>query len=183
MGVKFLRSISFNSSSIGLGSSFVVKNFNVAVKEEADDIIFLYKVNAGGTNRSYGIQVARLAELPHEVIDRAKKILEKIESENLVGINNKRSLAKSRNSEESAQANELMPAASSNILTNTSEKQNKLQQLKFFTTNEEPSPILDELKDIDLKNLTPIQALNKLYELQKKVNGRGDKEQLHVDEG
>jgi len=158
-----------------------VKNFNIAVKEEKDDIIFLYKVNAGGTNRSYGIQVARLAGLPREVIDRAKTILAKIESENLVGLNNKRSLAKAKSSEETTKAKELMPSATSNILTNTSDKQNKLQQLKFFTSDQEQNPILNELKDIDIKNLTPIQALNKLYELQKKVNGREDKKQLDAE--
>ena len=75
-----------------------------------------------------------------------------------------------------------MPLATGNILTNTSDKQNKLQQLKFFTSDQEPSPILNELKEIDIKNLTPIQALNKLYELQKKVNGGNDKKRSDHDE-
>ena len=159
-----------------------MKNLNIAVKEEKDYIIFLYKVNAGGTNRSYGIQVARLAGLPREVIDRAKTILAKIESENLVGLNNKQSLAKVKSSEEATKSKELMPLATGNILTNTSDKQNKLQKLKFFTSDQETSPILNELKEIDIKNLTPIQALNKLYELQKKVNGGNDKKRSDHDE-
>jgi DNA mismatch repair protein MutS len=172
-----------------------VKNFNISVKEEKDNIIFLYKVKTGGTNRSYGIQVARLAGLPQQVIDRAKTILTRIESENLIGLNNK--LPKmsnvSKTSKKGKKVQDLVSedtghepsqdALSAMMVNNENQKDmnindlskadTKLRQLRFFTDSTEPSPILNELKELDIKNITPIQALNKLYELQKKANGNG----------
>jgi DNA mismatch repair protein MutS len=172
-----------------------VKNFNISVKEEKDNIIFLYKVKTGGTNLSYGIQVARLAGLPQQGIDRAKTILTRIESENLIGLNNK--LPKMSNvskaSKKGKKVQDLVSedtghepsqdALSAMMVNNENQKDmnindlskadTKLRQLRFFTDSTEPSPILNELKELDIKNITPIQALNKLYELQKKANGNG----------
>jgi DNA mismatch repair protein MutS len=171
-----------------------VKNFNIAVKEEKDNIIFMYKVKPGGTNRSYGIQVARLAGLPQTVIERAKTILAKIEAENVIGMNKNRSVAPK---EEPTQGH----ATDSDLLLNEPDEQSdsqeeigeipndklntgliKQRQLRFFTTGITPSPILDELKDLDIKNITPVQALNKLYELQKKADEDTEKnEEENID--
>lgn len=154
-----------------------VKNFNIAVKEDKDKIIFLYKVNPGGTNRSYGIQVARLAGLPQEVINRAKTILEKIEAENIIDINRRieekikdKSMINLNEVKPKISSDNLMPITSSEPEMNSSSQ----KQLKLFTSYLEPNPMREELENIDIKNMTPIQALNKLYELQKKIKNKED---------
>jgi len=181
------------------------------VKEDKDKIIFLYKVKPGGTNKSYGIQVARLAGVPIEIIDRAKIILAKIESENLARMNGLEEKIKggtaieiATNDNELIGANfeiekssraieEINPGSGGRVqLTgntvdsqrstnvNDREKQsisNKQWQLKLFSSAPDNSPLLDELKNIDVKNITPVQALNKLYELQKKADKVLDEDQ------
>ena len=129
-----------------------VKNYNMAVKEEGDSVVFLRTVVPGATDRSYGIHVAKLAGVPEEVVSRAKEILREIEKEALIeplGNNG----AGSRN------------------------KGPKYTQLMFFdgpgagseSCDEMGDPLLDEIKDIDLNALTPIEALNKLSEYQKRL--------------
>jgi DNA mismatch repair protein MutS len=179
-----------------------VKNFNITVKEDKDKIIFLHKVKPGGTNRSYGIQVARLAGLPYQVIDRAKVILAKIEEENLIGLNGAYKLQEDVGLDAKPEVNpnttnttkfqiegetEIPPSEYINkseldIIQDyegplddiTLDNQTKLKQLKIFnpglTLDQER--LFNELQNIDIKNLTPLQALNKLYELQKKLNNK-----------
>jgi len=113
-----------------------VKNYNVAVAEEGDQVVFLHRIEPGGADRSYGIHVAQLAGLPRPVIHRAEEILEELERE-------ARAPGQPRR----------IPAA---------------QQLPLFPTT---SPVLEELKKLDLESMTPLEALNKLYELQQKVRG------------
>jgi DNA mismatch repair protein MutS len=114
-----------------------VKNFNIAVKEWNDEIIFLRKLVPGGTNRSYGIQVARLAGVPAEVIARAKKILYRIENagEHLPG--------------RIAPAGGIAPAP---------------VQLDLFRGAQ--AKALDRLREIDISKMTPLEALNCLSRLQ-----------------
>jgi DNA mismatch repair protein MutS len=160
-----------------------VKNFNIEVKEDEDQITFLYKVKPGGTDRSYGIQVARLAGLPPEVIERAKTILAKIESENLIRVNGENKVTqKSRsaktnlvpyNGQESPNREQQMV---SSIMPKEggvqSKSPNRQWQLKLFESesNNDHSEVISELKSLDIKNITPLQALNKLYEFQKKID-------------
>ncbi len=121
-----------------------VKNYNVAVKEWGGEIIFLRKIVEGGTNRSYGIQVARLAGLPQRVIERSKEILSNLEK----GEFDSMGIPKIAKTERVA----LRPRYS--------------PQLSLFT---EPDPIRSELKKIDLNRLTPIEALNILDGLKKRL--------------
>lgn len=135
-----------------------VQNYNIAVKEDQDDIIFLYKVQQGGANQSFGIQVARLAGMPLEVIARAKEVLAKIEAEDMLGV-----------SEEAKQ--EISAGAKLQGI------EGKHLQLTFkdearTSFSEAEQKILEELKKLDLKNLTPLQALNKIYDVQKKLGGK-----------
>ncbi|WP_455392289.1 DNA mismatch repair protein MutS [[Eubacterium] cellulosolvens] len=191
-----------------------VKNYNIAVKEDKDKIIFLYKVKLGGTNRSYGIQVARLAGLPLEVIDRAKTILARIEAENLVGLNGTEQRRVKRELEPNAKpeiAAEMQPGMQPQIQpmmqpekkvepepeplpgtiqpteysrtvslnSSAAQESTKQKQLKLFIpliASDNSDPILDELRTIDIKNLTPLQALNKLYEVQKKLNNKSEED-------
>ncbi len=124
-----------------------VKNFNIAVKEWNDEIIFLRKLVEGGTNRSYGIQVARLAGIPEHVIQRAKKILADIEQ---------------RHSGLSAScvpdAGDGQPSTPTPV------------QLDLFGRTE--NAILDKLQRADLSRMTPLEALNLLNELQEKAKSK-----------
>jgi DNA mismatch repair protein MutS len=119
-----------------------VRNFHVAVKEWNDEIIFLHKVRPGGTDRSYGIQVARLAGLPASVIERAKSILVELESER---------------EPLSAATEAPAPAAPGG-------------QLALFPVT--PDPMLRELAALDLPSLTPLGALNLLAEWQQRLKAR-----------
>jgi DNA mismatch repair protein MutS len=119
-----------------------VKNYNIAVKEWNDDIIFLRKLVEGGTNRSYGIQVARLAGIPEGVVQRAKTILADIERE---------AHAFKEGSGESRETTE-----------------NKRQvQLGLFPN--EADALLDQLRRIDIAQTTPLEALQLLSEMQTKI--------------
>jgi DNA mismatch repair protein MutS len=127
-----------------------VVNYNIAIKEDADGIIFLRKVIPGGTNKSYGIEVAKLAGLPSEAINRAYEVLKTIEEENIVRVN-----------DETA-------GLEKNKMNFPSKK--KLTQLVLFEPNPTPHPVIEDIKKMDLDNVTPIEALNKLNEIKKKVN-------------
>ena len=119
-----------------------VKNFHVSVKESAGGIVFLRKVEPGPADRSYGIEVAKLAGLPPEVIGRAREVLHEHE-----------------NAEQEATAH-LSPGA-------REEDQRSSIQLTMFTPLSQK--IVDRLKEADLNKLTPIDALNLLNELKKQM--------------
>ncbi|MEW6685585.1 MAG: DNA mismatch repair protein MutS [Candidatus Edwardsbacteria bacterium] len=122
-----------------------VKNYNVTVKEWGDEIIFLRKVVSGGSDQSYGIQVARLAGLPKEVIERAKEILANLEADELTPTN--------------------LPKLARGSHAPTPEL---AKQLTLFIPAEHP--ILEELRKLELEKMTPLEALNKLEELKRKIN-------------
>ncbi len=117
------------------------KNYRIAVKEQGDHIVWLRKIMPGGTDKSYGIQVARLAGLPDSVLSRATEILQTLETQHRQG----------------QKLGESLEVAS----------RTKKLQLTLFET--ERDPVLTELESLDLGTLSPIEALTKLYELQKKV--------------
>jgi len=112
-----------------------VRNYNVAVAEEGDKVIFLHKIVPGGADRSYGIHVAQLAGLPKTVIHRAEEILKELERDSHRAPIRPRRIA-------------------------------EIRQLALFP---ETSPIIEELKKLDIESMTPLEALNKLYELQQEV--------------
>jgi DNA mismatch repair protein MutS len=118
-----------------------IKNYRIAVREEKDRIVWLRKIMPGGTDRSYGIEVARLAGLPSEAIDRAKDILKDLES------NGAASKAVGKGAKVSAKRETL--------------------QLTLFEG--EKHPVIEELEKLDTSVMSPIEAMNKLYELQKRA--------------
>ena len=118
-----------------------VRNFRIAVKETGDRIVWLRKIVAGGTDKSYGIQVARMAGLPPEVIARAREVLTDLE---------KTDRAK----------RDTVAAAEHRITART-------QRLQMTLFEAEPHPVLEQLRHLDLSTLSPIEALNALYQLQK----------------
>jgi DNA mismatch repair protein MutS len=114
-----------------------VRNYNVAVAEEGDTVVFLRRILPGGADRSYGIHVAQLAGLPRVVIQRAEEILKELES-----------------------GSARSPA--------TAIREGTARQLSLFPVG--AHPVLEQLKKLDLMALTPLEALNKLYEWQQEVN-------------
>ena len=116
-----------------------VKNFNIAVAEEGGEVIFLYRIVPGGVDKSYGIHVAKLAGLPKSVVHRAQEVLEELEEDS----SRTRGVAKGRR-----------------------RKKEPAPQLSFFG---QKSPLLEELEKLEIDSLTPLEALTKLYELQKKA--------------
>jgi DNA mismatch repair protein MutS len=121
-----------------------VKNYNMAVKEWSGEIIFLRKIVEGGTNRSYGIQVARLAGLPQKVIDRAREVLSNLEKGELDAMG--------------------MPK-----IATTKKAVFKLKPSSQLTFFGQPDPIRSELKGLKIDQLTPLEAINILNELKKKA--------------
>jgi DNA mismatch repair protein MutS len=114
-----------------------IKNYNVLVKEDSDGVHFLHRIGKGRANDSYGIEVARLAGLPEEIIISAQKVLARLENNNKLPV---------RNLEKHVQAE-------------------KHQQLPLFKTEE--SPILKELAKKDILAMTPMDAMNFLYKMKK----------------
>ncbi len=138
---------------IELGSTHPgAKNCNVAVREWEGQITFLRKIVDGGTDQSYGIHVAQLAGLPETVIKRANEILETLEKDNgstpYTDSGEKRSMPK-------------VHEITSDI------KVNEPDQLSLFGSKADK--IIDEINALDISNMTPLQALNKLQELKKKI--------------
>jgi len=123
-----------------------IRNLNVAVKEWGDEIIFLRRIEEGGADKSYGIQVARLAGLPSSTIERAKEILSNLEKSEL---------------------NELGTPKLAYTSATPPPEAKKAGQLDLFTT--QADPVLKELLGMDIMSMTPIEALNKLFEMKKKL--------------
>jgi DNA mismatch repair protein MutS len=126
-----------------------IHNFNVSVKEVGNKVIFLRKLQQGGTNHSFGIHVARMAGMPVKVVERAKEILKHLE--NTHGYDDAK-----RSASIAAAKSEAAPA-----------------QLSFFQLDD-PSlaQIREEILNIDINNLTPVEALMKLNEIRKIVGGK-----------
>jgi DNA mismatch repair protein MutS len=124
-----------------------VKNFNIAVREWNDQILFLRKIVPGGADKSYGIQVARLAGVPKVVVERAKRILAGLES---------------------GQTHHPKPDTSTTEETTTPAPGTPLPQLSFFGSGAN-HPVLVELRALDVDGLTPRDALNLISDWKNKV--------------
>ena len=125
-----------------------IKNYNVSVKEVDNKVIFLRKLERGGSEHSFGIHVAKMAGMPKSIVKRANTILKQLESDN------------------------RQQGISGKPLTEVSENRSGMQ-LRFFQLDD---PILcqirDEILNLDVNNLTPIEALNKLNDIKKIVRGK-----------
>ncbi len=134
-----------------------VNNYCIAVKEKDDNIIFLRKIVKGGADKSYGIQVAKLAGVPNDVIERAKEIVEELSNADIT--------LKARNI-----ASNLPDEIRNNGSDYYANKLELGQMTLFDTLNDDD--IINDIKELDLGRLTPIDALNVLYKLQNKINNR-----------
>ncbi len=123
-----------------------IKNYNILVRETKDGIIFLRKVVAGGSDRSYGIHVARLAGIPESITHRAREILAILESEN-------------------TEATEIIEGKAAKS------KKSKAFQPSLFDLKGEKDPLLEEIKQTNINQLTPLDALAKIAEWKQKLKG------------
>ena len=132
-----------------------IKNYNVSVKEVGNKVVFLRKLVPGGSEHSFGIHVAKMAGMPKSIIKRADEILKVLESE--------------KHQEEGI----MQSSAQNGRKNNTKSKADGGYQLSFFQLDDPVlSQIRDEIQHLDVNNLTPIEALNKLNEIKKIINGK-----------
>ncbi|MCK4851868.1 MAG: DNA mismatch repair protein MutS [Candidatus Omnitrophica bacterium] len=121
-----------------------VRNYNLAVREWRDEVIFLYKVVEGNCDESFGVHVAKLAGMPDGVVSRAREILNNLQKDSLLGNICGRFSLKSAAPE---------------------------RQLNFFETGAGEDPVIGKLRELDLNSLTPIDALKKMEEFKKEIDG------------
>lgn len=154
LGAKTLFATHYHELTELEGKMNNVNNYCIAVKEKGDDIVFLRRIIKGGADKSYGIQVAKLAGVPDVVIDRAKEIAEQISDNDItekvqtISIDTKQDKKKVK-----------------------SYDQVDLEQMTLFDTVKDED-IIKELSQVDISNLTPLDALNTLYKLQNLVKNR-----------
>lgn len=154
LGAKTLFATHYHELTELEGKIDNVNNYCIAVKEKGDDIVFLRKIVKGGADKSYGIQVAKLAGVPESVIARAKEIVEELSDADIT----------TRVRDIAVQA------------AGTKQKKKKydeldLAQFSLFDTVTDDD-VIEELKNIDIGNLTPVDALNTIYRLQNKLKNR-----------
>lgn len=156
LGAKTLFATHYHELTELEGKMNNVNNYCIAVKECGDDIVFLRKIVKGGADKSYGIQVAKLAGVPDMVIDRAKEIVEQLSDNDIT--------------------EKVQSIAIDNKNDSKAKKQPKydevdLAQMSLFDTVTDED-ILKELMEIEVTTLTPLDALNTLYRLQNKLKNR-----------
>lgn len=156
LGAKTLFATHYHELTELEGTIAGVKNYCIAVKEQGDDIVFLRKIVRGGADKSYGIQVAKLAGVPDSVIARAKEIAEELSDADIT-----------------ARAKEIAEISSNITQHKAVPKPDEvdLQQLSFFDTVKDDD-IIRELDSLKLSTMTPLDAMNTLYRLQTKLKNR-----------
>ena len=158
LGAKTLFATHYHELTELEGTLSGVNNYCIAVKEQGDDIVFLRKIVKGGADKSYGIQVAKLAGVPEPVIRRAKELVEELASADIT-----------------ARAKEIaeMNAAPGGHKPVPKPDDVELAQLTLFDTVREDD-IIKEIGEMELGTMTPIDALNTLYRLQTRLKNRWD---------
>ena len=154
LGAKTLFATHYHELTELEGKMSNVNNYCIAVKEKGDDIVFLRKIIKGGADKSYGIQVAKLAGVPDLVIDRAKEIVTQLCDNDI--------LEKVQSIAVPAKESRQKPIVYDEV---------DLSQMSLFDTVKDED-VLKELTEVDISNLTPLDALNTLYRLQNKLKNR-----------
>ncbi len=156
LGAKTLFATHYHELTELEGKLDNVNNYCIAVKEKGDDIVFLRKIVKGGADKSYGIQVAKLAGVPESVITRAKEIVEELSAHDITEAAKHLAVKK-------PSAKTEKKAAKMDVVD--------LEQISLFDTVKDDT-IIEELRNLDIRVMTPLDALNKLNELQNKVRNR-----------
>ena len=156
LGAKTLFATHYHELTELEGRLNSVNNYCIAVKEQGEDIIFLRKIIKGGADKSYGIQVAKLAGVPEDVLKRAYEIADQL-TENDINASNISTVEKY----------EKVSEVSETKSTKKSGKTETPGQLSLFgVPSDDYSEVIEALKGIDISQMTPMSAMNKLYELQ-----------------
>ncbi len=150
IGAKTLFATHYHELTELEGKISGVNNFCIAVKENGDDIVFLRKIVPGGADKSYGIQVAKLAGLPDVVIERSKEIVNQLVENDVTGATREIASKKTEN--------RMLDEVDMN-------------QMSLFDTISDED-ILNDIRALDISNMTPMEAMNKLNEIQNKVINR-----------
>lgn len=154
LGAKTLFATHYHELTELEGKINNVNNYCIAVKEKGDDIVFLRKIIKGGADKSYGIQVAKLAGVPDMVIDRAKEIVEQLSDNDIT---------------------EKVQSISVDVDAPVKKQKHfdevDLEQISLFDTVKDED-VLEELKSVEISTMTPLDALNTLYRLQNKLKNR-----------
>ena len=158
LGAKTLFATHYHELTELEGAINGVNNYCIAVKEQGDDIVFLRKIVKGGADKSYGIQVAKLAGVPDSVIARAKELVEELSSADITA-----------RAKEIAAGSQVPPAHKA---VPKPDEVDMLQMSLFDTVKDDD--IIRELGDLELARMTPIDALNTLYRLQNRLKNRWD---------
>ena len=153
LGAKTLFATHYHELTELEGKLSGVNNYCIAVKERGDDIVFLRKIVRGGADRSYGIQVAKLAGVPDSVIERARELAEQLSDADIT--ETVKDMAGVKKTKKKVPHYDEVD----------------MRQMTLFDTAKDDD-ILQELKDIDVSNLTPVDALNTIYRLQNKLKNR-----------
>ena len=154
LGAKTLFATHYHELTELEGKLSGVNNYCIAVKEKGDDIVFLRKIVKGGADRSYGIQVAKLAGVPDSVITRAKELAEELGDADIT-----------------AKAREISAAGAKPKQKKKKYDQVDLEQMSLFDTVSDQD-ILQELNEVDVSTMTPVEALNTIYRLQNRLRNR-----------
>ena len=155
LGAKTLFATHYHELTELEGKISNVNNYCIAVKEKGDDIVFLRKIVKGGADKSYGIQVAKLAGVPDPVINRAKEIVEELVTADITG----------KVKDIAIQGSETKKKPQKKL------DEVDLTQFSLFDTVKDDD-VLNELKELDISHMTPMDAMNKLYQLQNKLRNR-----------
>ena len=155
LGAKTLFATHYHELTELEGKINNVNNYCIAVKEKGDDIVFLRKIVKGGADKSYGIQVAKLAGVPEPVINRAKEIVEELVTADITG----------KVKDIAVQGNDTKKKSQKKL------DEVDLTQFSLFDTVKDDD-VLNELKELDISHMTPMDAMNKLYQLQNKLRNR-----------
>ena len=155
LGAKTLFATHYHELTELEGKISNVNNYCIAVKEKGDDIVFLRKIVKGGADKSYGIQVAKLAGVPDPVINRAKEIVEELVTADITG----------KVKDIAVQGSETKKKTQKKL------DEVDLTQFSLFDTVKDDD-VLNELKELDISHMTQMDAMNKLYQLQNKLRNR-----------
>ena len=177
LGAKTLFATHYHELTELEGRLEGVNNYCIAVKEQGEDIVFLRKIVKGGADKSYGIQVAKLAGVPHNVLKRASEIVMELTGNDLALKTKNLSQPEGVTPEDEFIQEEL----SLDVLVDSSitgisfskkgNKKNEVDQFSLFSISGNED-IIAELRDLDIARLTPIDAINKMYQFQKKIKDR-----------
>ena len=155
LGAKTLFATHYHELTELEGTLPGVNNYCISVKEQGDDIVFLRKIVAGGADKSYGIQVAKLAGVPESVLNRAKELVNELSNADIT--------VKAKEIAANLQpGNNVLPTMNDDL---------EAHQMTLFDTVMEDD-IIKELQEIDLGTMTPIEGLNYLYKLQNQLKNR-----------